>query len=160
MNILNKLTIKHLTMNKKRTLVSIIGIILSTALMVGIGLLLSTFREMMISDITKYNGDYHASISNVEKNKINIIENNSNIGSLYYRQNIGYSLISTDNYENSSKPYYELYGASSKYFGKLDLLEGRLPKNSNEVIISKHILTDTHADFKIGDNINLEPMGI
>ena len=40
MNILNKLTIKHLKMNKKRTVVTIIGIILSTALMVGIWLLL------------------------------------------------------------------------------------------------------------------------
>ena len=58
MNILNKLTIKHLTMNKKRTIVSIVGIVLSTALMVGIGLLLSTFRELMIDDIVQYKGDY------------------------------------------------------------------------------------------------------
>ena len=48
MNILNKLTIKHLKMNKKRTIVTIVGVILSTALMVGIGLLLSTFREVML----------------------------------------------------------------------------------------------------------------
>ena len=51
MNILNKLTQKHLTMNKKRTIVTIVGIILSTALMVGIGLLLSTFRESMIQEV-------------------------------------------------------------------------------------------------------------
>ena len=38
MNILNKLTIKHLKMNKKRTIVSIIGVILSTALMVELDL--------------------------------------------------------------------------------------------------------------------------
>ena len=38
MKILNKLTIKHLLLNKKRTIVTIIGIILSTSLMVGIGL--------------------------------------------------------------------------------------------------------------------------
>lgn len=43
MKILNSLTLKHLSMNKKRTLVTIIGITLSTALMVGIGLLVSTF---------------------------------------------------------------------------------------------------------------------
>ena len=39
MSILNRLTIKNLRLNKKRTIVTIIGIILSTALMVGIGLL-------------------------------------------------------------------------------------------------------------------------
>ena len=48
MNILNKLTLKHLKLNKRRTVVTIIGIILSTSLMVGIGLLLSTMRENMI----------------------------------------------------------------------------------------------------------------
>ena len=45
MKILNNLTIKHLKLNKKRTVVTIIGIILSTALMVGIGLLFSTLRD-------------------------------------------------------------------------------------------------------------------
>ncbi len=43
MSILNRLTIKNLRLNKKRTIVTIIGIILSTALMVGIGLLFSSF---------------------------------------------------------------------------------------------------------------------
>ena len=37
MSVLNRLTIKNLRLNKKRTIVTIIGIILSTALMVGIG---------------------------------------------------------------------------------------------------------------------------
>ena len=38
MSILNRLTIKNLRLNKKRTIVTIIGIILSTALMVGIAI--------------------------------------------------------------------------------------------------------------------------
>ena len=50
MKILNKLTIKHLIMNKKRTIVTIIGVILSTALMVGIGLIISSFRETLIKE--------------------------------------------------------------------------------------------------------------
>ena len=53
MQILNKLTIKHLLMNKKRTLVTIIGIVLSTALMVGIGLLVSSYLESMRLDVEK-----------------------------------------------------------------------------------------------------------
>ncbi len=54
MNILNKLTIKHLLMNKKRTLVTIIGITLSTALMVGIGLLVSS---MLVTERTSAEKD-------------------------------------------------------------------------------------------------------
>ena len=48
MSILNDLTIKNLKLNKKRTIVTIVGIILSTALMVGIGLLFSSFQDYMI----------------------------------------------------------------------------------------------------------------
>ena len=46
MSILNRLTIKNLRLNKKRTIVTIIGIILSTALMVGIGLLFLFFSRL------------------------------------------------------------------------------------------------------------------
>ena len=155
MNILNKLTIKHLTMNKKRTIVSIVGIILSTALMVGIGLLLSTFRELMIDDVIQYKGDYHASIVDVATDKISVIENNSNVDSLYYRQYIGYSLITNTDYKNTYKPYYKLYGASDSYFDSLELLDGRLPENSNEIVISKHIETEGGIELKVGDTITL-----
>ena len=54
MSILNRLTIKNLRLNKKRTIVTIIGIILSTALMVGIGLLFSSFQDLMIRDTIGY----------------------------------------------------------------------------------------------------------
>ena len=89
MNILNKLTQKHLTMNKKRTIVTIIGIILSTALMVGIGLLLSTFREGMIEDVISYKGDYNARINDISKNNISIINNNTNVKKYITRNYLG-----------------------------------------------------------------------
>ena len=58
MSVLKELTIKNLKLNKKRTIVTIIGIILSTALMVGIGLLFSSFQDLMIRDNINYNGRY------------------------------------------------------------------------------------------------------
>ena len=79
MNILNKLTIKHLKMNKKRTVVTIIGIILSTALMVGIGLLMSTVRENMIDMVKQENGTQHAIIYNLSQDDLSHIKNNNNV---------------------------------------------------------------------------------
>ena len=71
MSILNRLTIKNLRLNKKRTIVTIIGIILSTALMVGIGLLFSSFQDLMIRDTIGYNGKYEANYGDVDLNKLN-----------------------------------------------------------------------------------------
>ena len=62
MKILNNLTIKHLKSNKKRTVLTIIAIMLSTFLMVIIGLLFSSFRDNGIQSTIKYNGDYHVKI--------------------------------------------------------------------------------------------------
>lgn len=155
MNILNKLTIKHLRMNKKRTIVSIIGIILSTALMVGIGLLLSTFREIMIEDVISYKGDYHASFSNVSVDKINIIKNNTNIDSIYYKQDMGFSIITENNYNYIYKPYYHLYGASKEYFNRLSLVSGRLPLKNDEIVISNHLDKYCDMNIKVGDTLTL-----
>ena len=74
MKILNKLTNKHLTMNKKRTIVTIIGIMLSTALMCGIGLLVSTFREEAIQETIASSGDYFLRIDNFPSKEISKIE--------------------------------------------------------------------------------------
>ena len=62
-------------MNKKRTIVTIIGIILSTALMVGIGLLFSTIQDNSIRTIKEENGDYHAILSGISKDKLEVISN-------------------------------------------------------------------------------------
>ncbi|MEG1351084.1 MAG: ABC transporter permease, partial [Bacilli bacterium] len=76
MNILNKLTIKHLKMNKKRTIVTIIGIILSTALMVGIGTFASSFREFLIEDTINHSGSQHVIIGDVKYNDYKYIKEN------------------------------------------------------------------------------------
>ena len=76
MSILNRLTIKNLRLNKKRTIVTIIGIILSTALMVGIGLLFSSFQDLMIRDTIGYSGKYEAKYNDVDLIKLNDIKKN------------------------------------------------------------------------------------
>ena len=48
MNILNKLTIKNLKLNKKRTIVTIIGIMLSTALICAVAGMVSSFMATLV----------------------------------------------------------------------------------------------------------------
>ena len=63
MNILNKLTIKHLKQNKKRTVVTIIGIILSTALICGVAGLITSFQKTFVETAKNSQGNYHAIFS-------------------------------------------------------------------------------------------------
>lgn len=154
MNILNKLTIKHLKMNKKRTIVTIIGVILSTALMVGIGLLFSTFREFMIDETIGYSGDYHTKFSKVEQDKFSLITNNIKIKDYFYSKHIGFAYL--ENGINEYKPYLDVLEVSDSYFEELNLIDGRMPENSNEVIISNHIETNGGVKYNIGDTLELQ----
>lgn len=153
MNILNKLTIKHLTMNKKRTIVTIIGVLLSTALMVGIGLLLSTYREVSIDQIIERRGNYHVVFENMDASKVDIIKNNSNVSYVYTKNTIGYALIEENPYV--SKPFYKLIQASNNYLKELHLKEGRYPENDQEIVISDHIRSLTGLKHNIGDTLKM-----
>src|SRR5574344_751538 len=153
MNILNKLTIKHLKMNKKRTIVTIIGVMLSTALMVGIGLLFSSVRDATISEIIYSTGDYHAEIKNVSIDKLDIIKKDNKIKNYYYYNEIGYANLDS---ENEYKPYLYVVGASNNLFDELNLIEGRMPNNSNELVISEHIISNGNVNLKVGDKLDLK----
>ena len=153
MKILNKLTIKNLLKNKKRTIVSIIGIMLSTALMVGIGLLCSTFRELMIKEILDKTGNYQVSISEVNPSKLKYLTNNKKIDNYYYSTNLGYTRYYES--DNTSKIYYFLLGGNNNYLKKLKITEGRLPNNNKEVVLSNHIFSYSDITYKIGDTIYL-----
>ncbi len=152
MKILNNLTIKHLKANKKRTIVTIIGIILSTALMVGIGLLFSTLRDNSVKMIIENNGSHHVAIE-VEKSKLDFISKNDNVSKYKYKSSLGYSLY--DGITNEYKPYINVLTASKEYLEDLKLIEGRLPNNENEIIISEHLETNGEVKLNVGDKIKL-----
>lgn len=154
MNILNKLTIKHLLLNKKRTIMSIVGIILSTAMMVGIGLLMSTVRETMIKTIIEDEGDKNSEIKYIDSSDLEIIKNNKQVETFSYYYELGWA-----NYKevtNKTKPYYYIISASKNYFDDLKLLEGNFPENENEIVLSDHIFKQGEAKYKVGDTITLE----
>ena len=146
MSILNRLTIKNLRLNKKRTIVTIIGIILSTALMVGIGLLFSSFQDLMIRDTIGYSGKYEAKYNDVDLIKLNDIKDKN--FTYFYEKPIGFSKIESS---NEYKPYMYITSVNREYFDELKLIEGDIPKNENEIVISNHVITNGGLDYKVGD---------
>lgn len=151
MSILNRLTIKNLRLNKKRTIVTIIGIILSTALMVGIGLLFSSFQDLMIRDTIGYNGKYEANYGDVDLNKLNNIKDKD--FTYFYEKPIGFSKIESS---NEYKPYMYITSVNKEYFNELKLVDGSFPKNENEVVISNHVITNGGLNYKVGDIVTFK----
>ena len=156
MSILNKLTIKNLKLNKRRTIVTIIGIILSVALICAVASMVSSFRESLIRFEINRDGNFHYEFSNVDSNTIREIKNNRNFDKVYISKNIGY--LKLNNSKNEDKPYAYLIAMDDIAMSNvsLNLIEGRFPTNDNEIVIPRHLKTNGRVDYKIGETITLD----
>lgn len=156
MNILNRLTVRNLRLNKKRTLVTIIGIILSTAMICAVAGMVSSFQQTLINTSIKEDGNYHVTFKNVPQEELKYIENNRGVASYFLTQGVGYAKLKDS--QNLAKPYIYLYAYDENALKNyaVNLVEGRLPQNSSEILISEHIITNGKVQYKIGDKINLD----
>ena len=155
MDLLNKLTIKNLKLNKKRTIVTIIGIMLSVALITAVATMYSSAIKSLISFETYHKGNFHIEFFDVNKDDIYKIEKNKGVEELYLTSNIGYAKL--DDSKNEYKPYACIKGFTKEALENLSirLIDGRLPENENEIVIPSHLKTNGRIDLKIGDIINL-----
>lgn len=156
MNILNKISIENLKLNKKRTISTIIGIILSSALICAVATMATSFQYTLFKDTANETGYYHLKLYNVTEDNIKTLKNNRDIRNIFTIKRIGYGNL--ENGENEDKPYLKLYSMDNKIFNELkfNLIEGRFPDNNNEIIISKHIATNGKVNYKIGDKIKID----
>lgn len=156
MNILNKMSIKNLKLNKKRTISTIIGIILSCALICAVATMVTSFQATLVENAINETGYYHLKISNVTDENIKTLKNNRDIKDIYTVNEIGYGKL--ENGQNEDKPYLKLYSMDNTVFKdlKFNLIEGKFPTNENELIISKHIIYNGKVDYKIGDKIRID----
>ena len=74
MNIINKVTLRHLKENKRRTLVTIIGVIISVAMITAVATLGVSFLDLMIRQHIISNGEWHVQYKNVNANQIEVIK--------------------------------------------------------------------------------------
>ena len=155
MNILNKYVYKNLKLNKVRSIVTIIGITLSCALITALFCLITSFHKTMIDEAISSHGNRHVTFLDVPNNELDNIIYNKNIDSYYLNENIGYSIL--EGSKNDYKPYLHILGYDSKSLDSLEnkLIEGRLPENDKEIIISEHILYDALVKYEVGDNLTL-----
>ncbi len=155
MNVLKKLTKRNLTLNKKRTIVTIIGIILSTALIVCVSGMVTSFQKTLINDAIREGGYYHVEVKNMKKEDVLALENNRDVLDYYYSSEIGYAAFPSN---NKFKPYLYItaYNESALHNLGLKLKEGRLPENKTEIVISTNAIDGGEFTGKIGDTITLQ----
>ena len=156
MKVLNKLTIKNLELNKKRTIVTVIGIMLSVALITAVASMYSSLIASLIKYEVAQKGHFHVVYYDVPSQEIETFRNNRQIQSLYLTQNIGYAKL--ENSKNDYKPYAYVKAFTKESLENLSvkLVDGRLPENNNEILIPTHLKTNGRVELNIGEEITLD----
>ena len=139
MNISLKLAWRYLKNNKKRSITTIIGIIIVTLLLISIILLFNIYQSYMIS-VSRANSNWEVKFANIEYEKAVSLIQNSDIKEVSLIQDIG---IGEENYSESNVEmniYLKAYSSNAINNLGITVIEGRLPETDNEIVLSRNLV--------------------
>lgn len=157
MKILNKLTVKNLKLNKSRTIVTIVGIMLSCALIMVVAGMAASAQQTMVNLQINATGNYDLFVKGANKKIIDNAQANRNVKDIYIKQNLGCAYLPQAKFD--TKPYINVVAFNEKSFTdcfNVTLKEGRLPENENELVLSQSVIENSKADYKLGDTVALD----
>ncbi len=167
MNNYTGITYKYLKQQRNRTLLTILGIILSVAMISSIGTIIEATRGAMIKDAINNHGSYHIKFSNLDKDQINTLEKHVEVDEIGVSKKEGAARIAKVTEaekrkfgENAPYRYINIKGYEENSLKLLpyDINEGRIPTRSDELVIEKWVLSYLEEDVQLGDSITL-PIG-
>lgn len=155
MNIFNKVTLKTMKHNRTRTIVTIIGVILSAAMFTAVTTFCSSLIDFLLRTTIYTDGDYHISVDDIPYALVEELAQDENTDQMSTMQYIGYAPAKND---NENKPYFYVGAADEGMFSSMPvhLTSGRLPQNDAEIILPEHYYNFGGESYTVGDVIILE----
>ena len=157
MNVFNKVTLESLKKNRTRTIVTIIGIMLSAAMICASTTLVSSMRNFVLRCAIHIDGDWYGAVYDAAYKDYEDIRDSDRVSSAAYAQVLGYAKIDS---ANERKPYLYVLGGdvASGYFKTMPvhLILGTLPKDSTEIILPEHLTSNGKVNYKLGDTVTLD----
>lgn len=155
MSIIGSFTRRSMRGHRKWTVVTILGVVISTAMISAVSTFTSSFTDLMRREAIADNGNWHAAISNVKTSEVPTLRSASFVSSVSLSRSLGYALL--PGAQNEDKPYLYLkqYDALSQQNYPISLLEGRMPKNGREIALPQHAETNGGVKIHLGETLTL-----
>ncbi len=155
MNIFHKVTLESLRKNRTRTIVTIIGIMLSTALICAVTTSVSSFRNFLLQNYMDSTGNWHASLNGKDADTYKQIRTSDAVEEAFYARRVGYAEIGS---RNEFKPYLYITSVSSNFLDNMPvyLTEGTLPSNHKEILLPDHLAQNGDVTYAVGDTLTLD----
>ncbi|MGL5257964.1 MAG: ABC transporter permease [Proteocatella sp.] len=156
MNIFNKITLEHMKKSRSRTMITIIGVILSAAMITAVATFGSSLLKFLVDGSIDRYGSWHVEFLETDYSFFQDRIYDDGVTNVFSFENLGYAKL--EGGRNSEKPYLFIAGFSDETFKNLPLklISGRLPENNNEILIPEHIAITGGVRFKVGDKLSLD----
>ena len=155
MKIMNQLTFRYLKENKKRTILTILCITVSVIMICCVGIAFYSGKQFYKEYIEKTVGDYHYLIVSQNPELIKKVAQDKTISEYYFSHTEPYY----HDAQLTDQSFLNLKRGDELYFQKEDyenlLVSGRLPQNTEEIVISQNYLKLNQLNVSIGDSIDL-----
>src|SRR5690606_28063357 len=112
-----KLTGQNLKLNRKRTIVTIIGIILSAAMVTGVVTLVASFQDLFIQSAKMTDGSHHASFYGVPYENSKYIQDHAYTQTAMLSKDLGFARLESS--ESGAKPYWMIKSYDAESFEHL-----------------------------------------
>ncbi|WP_312096317.1 FtsX-like permease family protein [Niallia sp.] len=155
MNIMNKLTLRNLKENKRRTLVTIIGVIISVSMLTAVATLGVSFIDLLKRDSIARDGEWHAQFIGVNSEQAKEIKEDSKIEKVILSNDLGYADWKGSKSEYKPYLFFKQYDEHGHKQFPITLKEGTYPRASNEIIISDEMMKNAKSEYAIGDELKV-----
>lgn len=160
-----ELTCRYMQGQRRRTYLTVAGIILSVALMTSIGTMLVSFRDFEIREAVKETGDYHVrytqvraevvqrmrGVEGVERVAVVVSEGDAVVAPVSERERAGGRDIPPYRYLKLKSMDHQALQTFT-----ISLREGRLPRQADELVVEESILPYLPGHPGLGDTIALD----
>lgn len=155
MNIFHKVALQGLKKNRTRTFVTIIGVALSAALITAVASFAVSLQTYMINGAVMKYGGWHVAFPDSDSSFVQEQVKDSRVTNAAAFENVGYAELTGG--QNPDKPYLFIAGFHKETFDTLplELLSGRLPENSNEIVTPAHVSSNGGVKIAVGDTLTL-----
>lgn len=155
MNVLHKVTLQALKQNRTRTIVTIIGIILSTAMLCAVTTFTTSMQKYLLDREVYSSGSWHVGQLDTTYQKYQQLAQATDVETSVYTQHLGYAKA-PDNL-NPYKPYIYILGLPDTGTDLLSihLTQGRMPTSPDEIVLPQHYLDACGRSYQVGDILTL-----
>jgi putative ABC transport system permease protein len=161
-----RLSLRYMKLQKKRMVLTIIGIVLAVALVSGTGILITSFLNMRLMQAEKENGTWHYTVSGItDCDKASALKSNALIEKAglaaddSYAQ-IGVRIGSSGDLKPTDYDYLKLneFDANALSMMPYTISKGRMPKDNSEIALPVASTALFSNGIKIGDKVTF-PIG-